>query len=354
VRQAEIVSKTKQAERDEEDKTRREADLKRRLLEAAVEKEKEEHRFAMKVAIDKLRESEIGRKIIEVIGEEELYKYDPNSINSLHIDAVIKHSREQKEKLKVQFKKVDYLIRAQHESEIPILQKQAEEETCLRREIQLAERQRAIERRERLTRMENDKDDFLQSIRGQRHEDYVQEMKEFEKRLQIARQQRLEQLRQEYIEKKKQEFRKEKQLKKQRKQQEKQRQIEAEIKRKEDERLALVRMANDEKNKKLAEQARKQRELEEEIDRRLQAEKEAAHTPTAPSGGSRRVGPTSTSHQQDKDRTENRPWRRNIRETDENQSSQAASNDIWRTRNDEQRPRVGGGGGSDRRLDDSS
>ncbi|CAF4742040.1 unnamed protein product, partial [Rotaria sp. Silwood2] len=205
-------------ERDEEDKTRREADLKRRLLEAAVEKEKEEHRFAMKVAIDKLRESEIGRKIIEVIGEEELYKYDPNSINSLHIDAVIKHSREQKEKLKVQFKKVDYLIRAQHESEIPILQKQAEEETCLRREIQLAERQRAIERRERLTRMENDKDDFLQSIRGQRHEDYVQEMKEFEKRLQIARQQRLEQLRQEYIEKKKQEFRKEKQLKKQRKQ----------------------------------------------------------------------------------------------------------------------------------------
>ena len=97
-----MVSKTKQIERDEEDKTRRVADQKRREAEAASEKEKEEHRFNMKVAIDRLRESEIGRKIIDVIGEDELYKYDPNSINSLHIDAVIKHSREQKEKLKVQ------------------------------------------------------------------------------------------------------------------------------------------------------------------------------------------------------------------------------------------------------------
>ena len=84
----------------------------------------------MKIAIEKLGESEIGQKIIDVIGEEELYRYDPNSINSLHVDAVIKHSREQKEKLKVQFKKVDYLIRAQHEVEIPLLQKHAEQEKC--------------------------------------------------------------------------------------------------------------------------------------------------------------------------------------------------------------------------------
>jgi len=173
------------------------------------------------MAIDKLRESEIGRKIIDVIGEEELYKYDPNSINSLHIDAVIKHSREQKEKLKVQYKKVDYLIRAQHESEIILLQKQTEEEIRQRREIQRAERERAIERRERLVRMDNDKNDFLQSIRGQRHEDYVERMKEFEQRLNIERQQRLEQLRKEHVEKRKQDWIKEKKLKQQRKQDEK-------------------------------------------------------------------------------------------------------------------------------------
>jgi len=305
VRQAEIVSKTKQAERDEEDKSRREADQKRRLAEAALEKEKEEHRFAMKMAIDKLRESEIGRKIIEVIGEEELYKYDPNSINSLHIDAVIKHSREQKEKLKVQYKKVDYLIRALHECEVPLLQKQAEDEINRKREIQRAERERAIERRERLIRMEKDKNDFFQSIRGQRHDDYVERMREYEQRLSIARQQRLEQLRREHIEKKKQDFRKEKELKRQRKQEEEQERLKAESRRKEEERLALRRAIDEERNKKLAEQTKKQREREEEIERRLQAEKEASHpTATASGGGVRRIGPAAGSHQQEKDKTD--------------------------------------------------
>jgi len=305
MRQAEIVSKTKQAERDEEDKTRREADQKRRQQEAALEKEKEEHRFAMKMAIDKLRESEIGRKIIEVIGEEELYKYDPNSINSLHIDAVIKHSREQKEKLKIQYKKVDYLIRALHESEVPLLQKQAEEELNRRRQIQCAEREHAIERRQRLTRMENDKNDFLQSIRGQRHDDYIERIREYEQRLNIGRQQRLEQLRREYIEKKKQDFRRQKQLKRERKREEEQKRLQEEVKRKEEERLALQRAADEEKNRKLAEQTRKQREREEEIERRLQAEKEAAHSTTTPSGGSgsRRGGTTTSgSHQQGADK----------------------------------------------------
>jgi translation initiation factor 3 subunit A len=304
MRQAEIVSKTKQAERDEEDKTRREADQKRRQAEAALEKEKEEHRFAMKMAIDKLRESEIGRKIIEVIGEEELYKYDPNSINSLHIDAVIKHSREQKEKLKIQYKKVDYLIRAQHEAEVPLLQRQAEEENNRRREIQRAERERAIERRQCLIRMEGDKNEFLLSIRGQRHEDYVQHMREYEQRLSVARQQRLVQLRREYIEKKKQTFRREKELAKQRKREEEQQQIQAEIRRKEDERLAVRRAADEERNKKLADQARKQRERDEEIERKLQAEREAAYPATASSGTVRKTVSTASSHAPEKDRTD--------------------------------------------------
>jgi len=47
------------------------------------------------------------------------------------------------------------------------------------------------------------KKDFLQSIRGQRHDDFIIQMKEFEQRLKLARQQRLEQSRKEYIEKKK-------------------------------------------------------------------------------------------------------------------------------------------------------
>jgi hypothetical protein len=250
----------------------------------------------MKMAIDKLRESDIGRKIIDVVGEEGLYNYEPNSLNSLHITAVINHSREQKEKLKIQYKKVDYLIRAQHEAEVPLLQKQTEEEVQRRREIQRVERERAIERRERLMRMENDKNDFLQSIHGQRHEDYMKRMKEFDQRLKIARQQRLEQLRIENIERRKQEIREQKKLKQKRKEEEKQRKIREEIKRKEDERLALLRAAELETNKRLAEQVKKQREREEEIERKLQAERNAVHPTSTPSGSIRRGG----GQQQDK------------------------------------------------------
>lgn len=302
MRIAEIAAKTKKAEREEEDKTQREADQKRLQLEAALDKEKEEHRFAVKMAINKLRESEIGRKLIDVIGEEELYKYDPNSINSLHIDAVIKHTREQKEKLKVQYKKVDFLIRAMHEAEVPLIQENAEKEMRMKRETQLLERQNAIERRERLIRMEKEKYNFLQSIRGQRHEDYVKDVEEFEKRLRIAREQRLVQLRQENVEKKKQDFRNEKLLKKQRIKLAEERRIQAEKKRQEDERIVLLDQAYAERQKKLDEQARKQREREAEIERRLQAEKESTQTTAAPVTTVRRVA--GTGHQQDKDKTD--------------------------------------------------
>jgi hypothetical protein len=212
----------------------------------------------MKIAIDKLRESEIGRRIIELIGEEELYKYDPESLNSLHIDAVIKHSREQKEKLKIQYKKVDFLIRAHHEAEVSLIQKQSEDD---------------VQRCERLIRMETDKKDFLQSIRGQRHEDYVTQSKDFDQRLKVARQQRLEQLRKENVEKKKQDWKKQKQLAKQQK-------IQAELDRVEAERVAIARVASDAKKKHLDEQFKKQRELEEKMDKKIQEQVRNTSTTT--------------------------------------------------------------------------
>ena len=300
-----MVTRHQQDEREKEDKTRRDADQKRRLAEAALERENEEHRFNMKIAIDKLRESEIGRRIIELIGEEELYKYDPESLNSLHIDAVIKDSREKKDKLKIQFKKVDFLIRALHEAETAVIKKHSEDDVQRRRNIQLIERERAMERSERLLRMENDKKDFLKSIRGQRHEDFVVQMKEFDQRFQVARQQRLEQLRKEHIEKKKQDWKTQKQVDTQRKETEKQQKVQAELKRQQDERNASVRAADDAKNQKLAEQARKQREREDEIERKLQeqgqGQERARDDPRNTSGPNRR--PAAPPPQQQKDKT---------------------------------------------------
>jgi translation initiation factor 3 subunit A len=340
VKRKEIVSRHAQDKREEEEKNYRDANEKTRQAEAALAREKEEHRSKMKIAIDKLGGSDIGRRIIELVGEEELYKYDPESLNSLHIDAVIKHSREQKEKLKVQFKKVDFLIRAQHEAEVPLIQEYSQDDAHLRRDIQLAERERAIERRERLIRMEKDKQDFLQSIRGQRHEDFVLQMKEYKQRLQIARQQRLEQLRKEHIEKKKQDFRKEKQLKKQRKIQEKEEKRQAELKRIQDERSAEQRAANAKRNKELDKQAEIQRARDKAIEDKLQeASKNTSTTirrPAAP--------PPPPTHQE-KDRTDGPSWRRTPRPNEEKEPSHVDTKDNWR----DQRPR-----GNERRLDDSS
>lgn len=332
VRLEEIVSRRQQDERDKEDRDRREKEQKRMAAEAALEREKEEHRLNMKIAINRLRESEIGRRIIELIGEEELYKYDPESLNTLHIDHVIKHSREQKEKLKVQYKKVDFLIRAQHEQEIPLIKKQSEEDIIIRRDIQQAERLRAIERRERLVRMDNDKKDFLQSIRGQRHEDFLLQIKDFEQRLNQARQQRLQQLRQEYIEKKKQDFRKQKQLNKERKEQ-------AKIRKVEEKRLAEKRAAEDVRRQALDRQAQIQREREEAVARKLEESTRA--TTSSSTTTTQRPAPVRV-----QDKTDAPSWKRTVRDNDDTDSqSRSNTKDSWRDAR--QRP-------SDRRVDEPS
>lgn len=274
-----------------------EANRKQQAFEATLEREKQELRLTMQIAIDKLRESEIGARIIKHLGEEELYNYDPESLNSLHIDAVIRHMKEQKEKLRSQFKKVDYLIRAQHEAEIPLIEKYSEEEIRVRREIQLAERDRAIERRERLTRMDSDKKEFLQSIRGQRHEEFVQRMDAYEERLQAAREERLVQLRKEYIEKKKQEFRRQRAADKQRREQELKEKSQTQERREREERLAEERMTNAAKFKKLDEQAEIQRARDRAIEEKLhQSSQSTSSAPPPP----RRPAPIHN----DKDRTD--------------------------------------------------
>jgi len=246
-------------------------------------------------------------------------------LNALHIRTVIDFSRDQKKKLKVQYKKVDFLIRAQHEMEVPLIEKQSEEELRLRQEIQLTEREYAMERSKSLLRMEGDKQNFLQSIRGRRHDDFLLQMKEFEQRLQVARQERLEELRKEHVEKKKEQFRKDKQRKieeKQRKIQEKQ---QSKVKREEELRSAKQRAENATRNKELDKQAEIQRARDRAIEEKLNS------TRSAPA-------PKDIPVHQEKDRPDGSSWRRSVRANDEGDSK-----DSWR----DQRPRM-----NDRRSDE--
>ncbi|CAF1923034.1 unnamed protein product [Rotaria magnacalcarata] len=142
---------------------------------------------------------------------------------------------------------------------------------------------------------------------------------------------------------------KQRQLQKQQKEEEKQRKIQAEKKREQDQRLALLRAANDENSKKLDEQARKQREREAEMDKKLQEPRETLRVPsTAPV---RRRPPPN---QADKDKTDIRAWRRPQRD---NENSQQSHVDVknWRNgRNEDQRPRTGNDRPSNQHSGESS
>lgn len=264
------ISKEEQAKRNDEEESRRKAEAERRRKEEASEREIEEHRKNVMIAIKKLRETDIGRKIADAIPETDLYTYDPESLNALHIDAVIQYSREQKEKLKVQYKKVDYLVRALHEAELPLLKEFSKQESEKRIQIQREERVIAIEKRDRLVRMEDEKNKLLQSIQGERHNEYVQRLKEYESRLEAERKKNLEKIRKEYVEQKKKEWHDKKQQKKQQKQEEIQ-QRKAEKQRAIEEQEREKRRAKDnEQRAKQDEAARKQQARMEEIERKLE------------------------------------------------------------------------------------
>ncbi|CAF0756314.1 unnamed protein product [Didymodactylos carnosus] len=263
-------------------------------LKAIKDKEDEElkdkqHRQLMKMAIDKLRDSEIGRKIIKLLTEAELYKYDPASLNALHIEHVIKDSREQKEKLKQQHRKVDYFVRACHEEEVKLLSIKSEDDITVRRDIFNREREKAHERRKRLTRMDEDKNEFLSSIKDRRHDDYLSQMKAFHQRLQRAKEIKLEELRKENKEKKQQDWIKRKELDEERKQREKQQQIQEDKERIERDRREKERLLESDRRKQLDSIALKQREKEEAIERKLkkqeQSLREERNEVTRDSGG---------------------------------------------------------------------
>ncbi|CAF1604814.1 unnamed protein product [Rotaria magnacalcarata] len=116
---------------------------------------------------------------------------------------------------------------------------------------------------------------------------------------------------------------KQRQLQKQQKEEEKQRKIQAEKKREQDQRLALLRAANDENSKKLDEQARKQREREAEMDKKLQEPRETLRVPsTAPV---RRRPPPN---QADKDKTD---IPRTVNDRPSNQhSGESSSSTFWK------------------------
>merc|ERR1719233_1660688 len=229
--------------------------------------------------LEKLKTTVIGSKIVKEFleKEEELAVLDPDTILAKQVEQLEREKKELQAKLKAQEKKVDHFVRACHQEEIPLLNKEYEEyskadkewwvEQETERVAQLKqERKSALEHQKRLARMSQDKNDFIKTLKEERKSLYKAKLKEFDdeikdervKRLGARKAQRKEERRSKYIKDKEEAAQKESEERMKREREEEKRKAEEEY---------------EERIRKLEEMEEKKREREREIERKIEEDR---------------------------------------------------------------------------------
>uniref|UniRef100_A0A8D3D373 Eukaryotic translation initiation factor 3 subunit A n=1 Tax=Scophthalmus maximus TaxID=52904 RepID=A0A8D3D373_SCOMX len=281
-------------QREKEELEQREAEMQKvrkaeeeRLRQEAKEREKErimqEHEQIKKKTVrerlEQIKKTELGAKAFKDIDIEDLEELDPDFIMAKQVEQLEKEKKELQERLKNQEKKIDYFERAKRLEEIPLIKKAYEEQRIkdmelweLQEEDRISnmkvEREKALEHKKRMSRMMEDKENFLSKITAARSFIYEEKLSTFEdrlveerkKRLEERKKQRKEDRRNTYYRQKEEEAQRihEEQLKKEREERER---VEQE-QREEEEREYQERL------RKLEEQERKQRARQQEIEER--------------------------------------------------------------------------------------
>merc|ERR1712123_63191 len=166
-RQKAEEAKRLQIEREEREKQRKENEI--RDIQAKHTRDK----------IAQLANTEIGKKVLEGMQAEEIAKMDADEIMAKQVEELEKEKKELQVRLKAQEKKVDHLERAKRLEEIPLLKLQFEEfkeeakvvwEEQEEDRIEGEKNQRGsdVENRDRMVRMREDKDKYLDSLLKER------------------------------------------------------------------------------------------------------------------------------------------------------------------------------------------
>ncbi|XP_053188553.1 eukaryotic translation initiation factor 3 subunit A [Scomber japonicus] len=292
-------------QREKEELEQREAELQKvrkaeedRLRLEAKEREKErimqEHEQIKKKTVrerlEQIKKTELGAKAFKDIDIEDLEELDPDFIMAKQVEQLEKEKKELQERLKNQEKKIDYFERAKRLEEIPLIKKAYEEQRIkdmelweLQEEERISnmkvEREKALEHKKRMSRMMEDKENFLSKITAARSFIYEEKLKLFQerlveerkKRMEERKKQRKEDRRNNYYRQKEEDAQRihEEQLKKEREERER---IEQE-QREEEEREYQERL------RKLEEQERKQRARQQEIEERERRREEERKGP---------------------------------------------------------------------------
>ncbi|XP_041125171.1 eukaryotic translation initiation factor 3 subunit A-like isoform X2 [Polyodon spathula] len=292
-------------QREKEELEQREAELQKvrkaeeeRLRLEAKEREKErimqEHEQIKKKTVrerlEQIKKTELGAKAFKDIDIEDLEELDPDFIMAKQVQQLEKEKKELQERLKNQEKKIDYFERAKRLEEIPLIKKAYEEQRVqdmemweLQEEERIrnmqVEREKALEHKQRLSRMMEDKDNFVSKITAARQSVYEEKLKQFQERFIEERKQRLE-------DRKKQRKEDRRNMYYRDKEEEEQRLHEEQLKREreERERIELEQREEEEREyqeklRKLEEQERKQRARQLEIEERERRREEEKRVP---------------------------------------------------------------------------
>merc|ERR1712173_358826 len=171
-------AKRLQIEREERERQRKENEIKD--IQAKHTRDK----------IAQLANTEIGQKVLDGMKAEDIAKMDADEIMAKQVEELEKEKKELQVRLKAQEKKVDHLERAKRLEEIPLLKLQFEEfkeeakvvwEEQEKDRIEGEKKQRAsdVENRDRMVRMRDDKDKYLESLLKERKNVFEKKIAEF-------------------------------------------------------------------------------------------------------------------------------------------------------------------------------
>ncbi|XP_071337467.1 eukaryotic translation initiation factor 3 subunit A [Trachinotus anak] len=292
-------------QREKEELEQREAEMQKvrkaeeeRLRQEAKEREKErimqEHEQIKKKTVrerlEQIKKTELGAKAFKDIDIEDLEELDPDFIMAKQVEQLEKEKKELQERLKNQEKKIDYFERAKRLEEIPLIKKAYEEQRIkdmelweLQEEERISnmqvEREKALEHKKRMSRMVEDKENFLSKITAARSFIYEEKLKAFQERLVEERKKRLEERKRQRKEDRRNAYYRQKEEEAQRIHEEQLKKEREERERLEQEQREEEEREYQERLRKLEEQERKQRARQQEIEERERRREEERRGP---------------------------------------------------------------------------
>ncbi|XP_041424299.1 eukaryotic translation initiation factor 3 subunit A isoform X2 [Xenopus laevis] len=281
-------------QREKEEHEQREAELQKvrkaeeeRLRQEAKEREKErilqEHEQIKKKTVrerlEQIKKTEFGAKAFKDIDIENLEELDPDFIMAKQVEQLEKEKRELQDRLKNQEKKIDYFERAKRLEEIPPLKKAYDEQRISDMELWeqqeeeristlLLEREKAVEHKNRMSRMLEDKESFVSELKASRQSVFEAKLKQFQERLAEEKHARLEERKRQRKEERRIAYYRDKEEEEQRLKEEQLKQEQEEREKIENEKREAEQREYQERIKKLEEQERKKRQRELEIEER--------------------------------------------------------------------------------------